>query len=436
MRHVGHEEVEGVIRVNSAKRILAQADRQPGALERPRLARIARHRPAAPHVARALAVRDEHAERRDGLEHRERVALRLVDRELLLFRTRVDREARRGRRGRVAILVHGIVQRRPDEHLQPREVLLDDAQYALVLPCGLSSTSPVSQSIIKKGNHTHVIYVFIDGETGQVGRFFRERTEDPRGRQVLPTNRRSLPRKRQALEIQTHTPQRARSHKLLPRRNKAHIKAHRHRLRLLPALKAPEYIRRDAQILAAHERPVRPGRAQAHLAARVAVVLERDELRLRREPLCERRAPREHAVEALEAERDVVEDAHVVAVHGPLARARYVDRRGDRQVLQVQQHPHHPRHHLRVPRLGIAVHRARVGQALHAAREIGPREHRAAEEEQTLLGHGDVFVELVLHVGAERPGDETEAVVEVGGRDELQDGPEELDGQTWLVEHR
>jgi hypothetical protein len=433
VRHVGHKQVQGMIWVNSAKRVLAQADRQPRALERPRLARIARQRPAAPHVARALAVRDEHAQGRYGIEHRERVALRLVDRVFLLLRTRVDREARLGRRGRVAVLVHWVVQRRPYEHLQLREVLLDDAQYTLVLPRGLTSQVARIMSEIKseitEGN-TYIIYVFVDSETGQIRRFFRERPEDPRGRQVLPTNRRSLSRKRQALEIQTHTPQRARRNKLLLRRNEAHIKPHRHRLRLLPSLKALQNIRRDAQVLAAHERPVRLGRAKPHTTARVPVMLERNELRLRREPAREGLSPREHAIEALEPERTVVQYPHVVAVHGPLALARlgYVDRRGDRQVFQVHEHLHHPRYYLRIARLRLPVHRAGVGQTLHAAGEIGPREHRAAEEEKSLLGDGDVFVELVLHVGPERTGYETEAVVEVAGVDELQYGTEELNG--------
>lgn len=137
VRDVRHEQLHRVIRVDRAKGVLAEADRQPRALKRPRLAGIPRRGFPPPHVARSLAVRDEHAQRRDGVEHRDRVALRLVDRVLLLLRARVDREARRGGREPVLVLRHGVVQRRPDEHLQLRKVLLDDAQYALVFACGL-----------------------------------------------------------------------------------------------------------------------------------------------------------------------------------------------------------------------------------------------------------------------------------------------------------
>ena len=138
VRRVRHKQLHGVIRVDRAKRVLAQRDRQPRALRRPRFVRIARGRPPPPNVARALAVRDEHAESRHGVEHRECIALRLVEREVLFLRARVDREARGGRgRVLVLVLVHGEVQRRPDEDLQLRKVLLYDAQYALVLPSGL-----------------------------------------------------------------------------------------------------------------------------------------------------------------------------------------------------------------------------------------------------------------------------------------------------------
>lgn len=89
-------------------------------------------------MARSLAEGDEHAHGRDGVEHRERIALRLVERVFLLFRARVDREARRGgREAVVPVLRHGVVERRPDEHLQLRKVFFDDVQYALVLACGL-----------------------------------------------------------------------------------------------------------------------------------------------------------------------------------------------------------------------------------------------------------------------------------------------------------
>ena len=86
VRDVGHEQVNRVIRVDRAERVLIQANRQPRALKRPQLRRITRRGAAPPDVARALAVRDEHAQRGDGVEHRERVALRLVERVLLLFR--------------------------------------------------------------------------------------------------------------------------------------------------------------------------------------------------------------------------------------------------------------------------------------------------------------------------------------------------------------
>ena len=146
-------------------------------------------------------------------------------------------------------------------------------------------------------------------------------------------------------------------------------------------------------------------------------MLERGELRLRREPARERLAPREHAVEPLELERAVVQDAHVVAADRPLALARlgHVDRRGDREVLQVHEQLHHPRHLIRVPRLGLPVHRARERQTPHAAREVGPREHRAAEEEQPLFGDGDVFVKLALYVVPECARYEAESVVEIEG---------------------
>ena len=432
MRHVGHKQVHRVIRVDRPERVLAQPDRQPRALRRPGRVRIARRRPPPPHVARALAVRDEHAQRRHGGEHRERVPLRLVERELLLLRVRVDREARRGRgRVLVLVLVHGEVQRRPDKDLQLRKVFLDDAQYALVLPRRLQRAIIHTHEQVRlpegKG-HAYIIYVFVNCETGQVGRLFRECTEDARGRQVLP-GQRGLPRERQALEIPAHIPERARGAILLLHRDKPHVEPQRDRLRLLLAPReALKYVRRDAQIPAAQQRRVRRRRREAHLPARVAVVLERGELRLRREPLRERLAPREHAVEALEAERAAVQDPRVVAADGPRARARprQVDRRGDREVLQVHEQLHHPRHHLRIARLGLPVHRARVRQALHAAREVGPREHRAAEEEQSPFGHGDVFVKVALYVVPERAGHETEAVIEVEGVYELQDGQEKL----------
>ena len=83
-----------MIWVDRAERVLARADRNGRALERARLTWVLRHRPAPPDVARALAEGDEHAQRGDGIEHCECVALRLVERVHLLFRARVDREAR------------------------------------------------------------------------------------------------------------------------------------------------------------------------------------------------------------------------------------------------------------------------------------------------------------------------------------------------------
>ena len=138
---VRRKELHRVIWVDRAERVLAEANRQPRAPKRPqfaRFARFARRGFPTPYIARSFAEGDEHAHRRDGFEHRERIALRLVERILLLFRARVDREARRG--GREAILLvlrHGVVERRPDEHLQLRKVFFDHVQYALVLARGL-----------------------------------------------------------------------------------------------------------------------------------------------------------------------------------------------------------------------------------------------------------------------------------------------------------
>ena len=148
VRHVRHEKVDRLIRVNNAKRVFTKRNRQPRALQHRlrlrhrlttrigararfrfrRTVRVAwwcrfrfRGRPdTAPYVARAFAVRDEHAQGGHGLEHRKRVALRLVERVFFLFCARTDRKARGGghRRVAVVVLVHGIVERRPDEDLQ------------------------------------------------------------------------------------------------------------------------------------------------------------------------------------------------------------------------------------------------------------------------------------------------------------------------------
>lgn len=161
-------------------------------------------------------------------------------------------------------------------------------------------------------------------------------------------------------------------------------------------------------------------------------MLERDELRLRREPSRERLAPREHAIESFELERTIVKYAHVVSVHRPfalrLALLGDIDRRGDAKIFEVDQKLHHPHHRFRIARLGLPMHRTGKRQALHATGEIGSREHRAAEVEQPLFGDGDVFVEVGFRVGSEGMGYETEGVVEIAGVYESQYGQEELRG--------
>lgn len=162
-------------------------------------------------------------------------------------------------------------------------------------------------------------------------------------------------------------------------------------------------------------------------------MLERDELRLRREPLREGLAPSERAIETLELERTIVKDPHVVSIHRPLAHAAarlappgHVEGRRDGQIFEIDEKFHHPRHILRISRLGFPVHRTRIRQALDAASEIGSGDHRATEEEKPLFGNGNVFVELELHVGSEHVGYETEVVVKVGGMYELQYGQDKL----------
>jgi len=123
VRHVGHEQVNRLIRVNSSKRVFTKWDRQPRAFQhrprhrlrlrpRPRfITRIARSRfgrvawcrcrcqcgggggggggggpDTPPYVARAFAVRDEHTQGGHGFEHGKRVAFRLVERVFFLFR--------------------------------------------------------------------------------------------------------------------------------------------------------------------------------------------------------------------------------------------------------------------------------------------------------------------------------------------------------------
>jgi hypothetical protein len=278
--------------------------------------------------------------------------------------------------------------------------------------------------------NTYIVYIFVDGETGQLGRFFRETPEDSGCRQVFPGGR-NLTRERQALQIPTHIPERPRRAELLLHGDEAHIEAKRDRLGfVVPPLEALEYVRRDAQIRTLHHQHRRISRSETHLPTRIAIMLERDELRLRREPSRERLAPREHTIEAFELERAIVKYAHVVSIHRPFALARLgdIDRRGDAEIFEVDQKLHHPCHQFRIAQLGLPVHRTGKRETLHATSEIGPREYRAAEVEQPLFGDGDVFVELVFHVGSERMGYETEGVVKVGGVYELQYGQEKLWG--------
>lgn len=289
-----------------------------------------------------------------------------------------------------------------------------------------------------KSANTYIVYVFVDGETSQLGRLFRETPQDPGCRQVFPGGR-DLSRERQALQIPAHIPERPRGIKLLLNGDKAHIESKRDRLGfLLPSLEALENIRRDAQIRTLHHQHLRVSRFETYPPARIAIMLERNELRLRREPSRERLAPREHAIESFELERTIVKYAHVVSIHGPfalalaftdrLARLGDIDRRGDAKILEVDQKFHHPRYQFRIARLGFPMHRAGKGQTLHATSEIGSGEHRAAKVEQPLFGDGDVFVQVGFGVGSEGMGYETEVVVEIGGVDELEYGQEELGG--------
>ena len=138
MRHVRHEELDRPIGVDSAEGILGQADRQRRPLERARRGRVRRgHGSAPPDVAGLPAEGDGHAHGGHGIEHGEGVALRLVERVQLVLRARGDREAGRGGRRAIVVLVlrDRVVQQRPHEHLlRPRKVLLDCMQYPLDFP--------------------------------------------------------------------------------------------------------------------------------------------------------------------------------------------------------------------------------------------------------------------------------------------------------------
>ena len=149
VRRALREELDRLIGVDRAERVFRETDRQRRALEWAWRGgggglTVGRRRPAAPDVAGALAEGDEHAHGGHCGEHGEGVALRLVERVYLVLRARCDREAGRGR-GRTQVLVlvlrERVVQRRPHEHLQLRKVLLDDAQYPLVLPCRLQQAT-------------------------------------------------------------------------------------------------------------------------------------------------------------------------------------------------------------------------------------------------------------------------------------------------------
>jgi hypothetical protein len=139
MWDVSHKELDWVIGVNSAERVLRETDRQRGALKRAWGSRVLRRRPAPPDVAGALAERDKHAHGGYGVEHSECVSLGLIERVHFVLRTRRDGKTGLGR-GRcevVFVLRDGVVKRSPYEHLQFRKVLFDNAQYTLILARGL-----------------------------------------------------------------------------------------------------------------------------------------------------------------------------------------------------------------------------------------------------------------------------------------------------------
>ena len=84
----------------------------------------------------------------------------------------------------------------------------------------------------------------------------------------------------------------------------------------------------------------------AGMQVAVAIVLVRDELWLRLEPPHEWLAPREDTHQTLELERTALKDAHVIVMHGPLARActlapfGYIVRCGDGYILEVHKKLH------------------------------------------------------------------------------------------------
>jgi hypothetical protein len=230
----------------------------------------------------------------------------------------------------------------------------------------------------KRANErTHIVDVLVQRKTRQIRRAIRERTQDPRRREVLLRVR--LARKREALNVPTHIAQRARRSILLLHGDEAHIEAQRHGLRFRrAAIEAREYVRRHAEIRAAQQwRPVIDVivrittigivlivlAGKSHCAVGVPVVLERPQLRLSCEPLRERFGPGKETCEPLEAERAAVQDPHVVVVDWPwsLPRPPEVIRRCYRQVFQVHQYLHRLRYHVRVLCLRLTVYGACEG---------------------------------------------------------------------------
>lgn len=276
---------------------------------------------------------------------------------------------------------------------------------------------------------TYIVNILIDGQTGQIRRSIRKSPKDARRRQKLDRAGRDLAHERQALEVPTNIAQGARGGELLLNGIEANVEAERDRLRLLlAAVEAREDVRRDAEVGAAEERRV-ARRSEPHRLSVVpeASVLERGELRLRREPLRERLVPLEDAREALEFERAILQYPHVDVLHRPgLARLGEVDGLGDGQVLEVHEQLHHLRHDVFVALLGLSMHRLRERQGLDAASQIRSCDHRPTEKQESPLGDGDVFVKLGLDVDPERMGDQAEAIVELGGMDELQYGSEKF----------
>jgi hypothetical protein len=160
MRDVSHEELDWVIGVNSAERVLRKTYRQRGALKRAWGRRVLRQRPAPPDVAGALAERDKHAHGGYGVEHGKCVSLRLIERVYFVFCTRRDGKTGLGggRRKVVFVLRDGIVERSPYEHLQFRKVLFDNAQYTLIFTRGLHAVYDERMSVRiewEKRTHAH-----------------------------------------------------------------------------------------------------------------------------------------------------------------------------------------------------------------------------------------------------------------------------------------